>query len=310
VDAAPEIPGIPNPYLSRGADLVAYSGGKFLGGPQCAGLLLGRKDLVRAAWINSAPHHAFGRPMKVGKEEIMGMLAAVEAFVSRDLDGERHAWEAGLAQVAERLARVAGVRVTAGSPARRDPEAGAGPFPELQVAWDHSMIGLTAGELGKTLLDGDPRIMTLAAGEGTSFRLRASPNIKPGDYRLIADRLYEVFTAAPKGTSKPSPRPPVTDVSGRWEVEIEFVRGSSRHTLYLQASGNKLSGAHAGSSLKGDLTGTIDGSAIRIFSSFPTEGTRLTYAFTGTVSGGRMSGEVGLGEYGAGRWTAQRRTAG
>jgi L-seryl-tRNA(Ser) seleniumtransferase len=309
VDGAPEIPKVPNPYLSRGADLVAYSGGKFLGGPQCAGLLLGRKDLVQAAWINSAPHHAFGRPMKAGKEEIMGMLAGVEAFVKRDLEAERRAWEAGLAQVAERLAKVAGVRTGSGS-ARRDPESGAGPFPELQVAWDSSVIGLTAGELGAILLQGEPRIMTLAAGEGTSFRLRASSNIKPGDYHVIADRLYEVFRQAPKGKLKAAPRAPAADVSGRWDVEMEFVRGSSRHTLLLEARGNRLSGMHLGSTLKGDLSGSIDGDAIRMSSSFPIEGTRLTYTFTGTLASGRMSGDVALGEYGSGRWTARRPGAG
>ena len=89
VDAAAHYPARPNPWLSRGADLVACSGGKILQGPQCAGLLMGRKDLVQAAWINSAPHHAFGRMAKVGKEEIMGMLAAVEVWASsRDLQAE------------------------------------------------------------------------------------------------------------------------------------------------------------------------------------------------------------------------------
>ena len=83
VDAAAELPVVPNPYLSRGADLVGYSGGKFLRGPQCAGLLLGRKDLVRAAWLNSSPHHGFGRAMKVGKEEVMGMLAAIEVWKNK-----------------------------------------------------------------------------------------------------------------------------------------------------------------------------------------------------------------------------------
>ena len=67
-----------------GADLVAYSGGKALRGPQSAGVLLGKKDLIRAAWMNSSPHHAFGRPMKIGKEDIMGMLAAVEMWFKRD----------------------------------------------------------------------------------------------------------------------------------------------------------------------------------------------------------------------------------
>src|SRR5579863_4727899 len=75
VDAAADYLIVPNPYLALGADLVAYSGGKIIRGPQGAGLLLGRKDLVRAAWANSAPHHSFGRALKVTKEEIAGMLA-------------------------------------------------------------------------------------------------------------------------------------------------------------------------------------------------------------------------------------------
>src|SRR5262245_37249540 len=77
IDAAPEILTIPNVHLQAGATMVVYSGGKQLRGPQCAGLLLGRKDLVRAAWVHSAPHHGFSRSMKVGKEEVVGMLAAV-----------------------------------------------------------------------------------------------------------------------------------------------------------------------------------------------------------------------------------------
>jgi D-glucosaminate-6-phosphate ammonia-lyase len=84
VDAAAEVLTIPNVHLQRGATVVGYSGGKCIRGPQCAGLLLGEKNLLQAAWANSAPHHAFGRSLKVGKEEIMGMLAAVEAWTKRD----------------------------------------------------------------------------------------------------------------------------------------------------------------------------------------------------------------------------------
>jgi L-seryl-tRNA(Ser) seleniumtransferase len=72
VDAAAELPAKPNPYLARGADLVAYSGGKILRGPQCAGILAGRGDLIRAAWLNSAPHHAFGRAMKTARKKLSG----------------------------------------------------------------------------------------------------------------------------------------------------------------------------------------------------------------------------------------------
>jgi seryl-tRNA(Sec) selenium transferase len=111
VDGAAELPTPPNPYLSRGADLVAYSGGKIIRGPQCAGLLLGRKDLVKAAWINSAPHHSFGRAMKVGKEEIMGLLAAIEAWVGRrDLQAEYRQWESWYAHISQALTRLPGLR--------------------------------------------------------------------------------------------------------------------------------------------------------------------------------------------------------
>ena len=92
VDAAAEILTMPNVHLQNGATLVGYSGGKCLRGPQTAGLLLGRKDLVRAAWVHSAPHHGPARALKVGKEEAIGMLMAVEMWVKRDHDAEWKQW--------------------------------------------------------------------------------------------------------------------------------------------------------------------------------------------------------------------------
>ena len=87
VDAAAEILTVPNVHLENGATLVGYSGGKCLRGPQSAGLLLGRKDLVQAAWVHSAPHHGFARSMKVGKEEAIGMLMAVEMWTQAGPQG-------------------------------------------------------------------------------------------------------------------------------------------------------------------------------------------------------------------------------
>src|SRR5215471_9076180 len=107
VDAAADYLIVPNPYLSLGADLVAYSGGKILRGPQTAGLLVGRRDLVRAAWANSAPHHAFGRGMKVTKEEIVGMLRAVEAWrTDHDLQADFEKWKSWHVHIAQRINRV------------------------------------------------------------------------------------------------------------------------------------------------------------------------------------------------------------
>ena len=100
---------IPNVHLQRGATIVAYSGGKAICGPQCAGLLLGRKDLLMSAWQASAPHHGPGRDNKVGREETLGMLAAVEAWVTRDHDADWKTWLSWLDNISRRVSTIAGV---------------------------------------------------------------------------------------------------------------------------------------------------------------------------------------------------------
>src|SRR5207245_11656942 len=105
VDAAAERPDAPNRYLADGVDAVAYSGGKCLRGPQASGLVLGRKELLQAAFMNGAPHHSLGRPMKAGKEEIMGLLAAVEQWVKRDHQAEWKEWERRLQVITEAVTR-------------------------------------------------------------------------------------------------------------------------------------------------------------------------------------------------------------
>ena len=109
VDAAAEILTIPCVHLERGATVVAYSGGKAIQGPQCAGLLLGRKDILMSAWQASAPHHGPGRDNKVGREETLGMLAAVEAWVKRDHDAEWRKWLSYCDTISKRVSTVDGV---------------------------------------------------------------------------------------------------------------------------------------------------------------------------------------------------------
>src|SRR5260221_275167 len=116
VDAAAEVLTMPSVHLARGATVVGYSGGKCIRGPQCAGLALGDKSLLQAAWLNSAPHHAFGRSLKVGKEEIMGMLAAVEMWMKRDHKAEWKQWEDWLGHIATSVKRVDGVTTKVNQP--------------------------------------------------------------------------------------------------------------------------------------------------------------------------------------------------
>jgi L-seryl-tRNA(Ser) seleniumtransferase len=302
VDAAAELPVVPNPYLSRGVDLVGYSGGKFLRGPQCAGLLLGRKELVTAAWLNSSPHHALGRAMKVGKEEIMGMLAAIEVWRDHyDLEAEYRRWESWYAHISQRITQVSGVQTQV------NPPAGASPFPVLDVSWDAQQIGITAEEVGRLLREGEPRIVSHAEGPGHSFVIRPVA-MKEGEHRIVAERLSKIFREAPRNVPPKPLRAPAADLAGHWELTMEFVGGPTVHQMRLEIDRNQISGTHLGRLAKGRLEGTIDGAEVRLSSSLPYEGTRISYEFTGSVEAGQMSGQASFGEYGQAHWKAVKRS--
>jgi L-seryl-tRNA(Ser) seleniumtransferase len=303
IDAAADLPLRPNPFLEQGVDLVAYSGGKILCGPQTSGVLLGRKDLVRAAYAGSSPHITFGRAIKVSKEEIVGLVVAIEYLVQkRDRRAEDREWVSWFEHIKARIEQVPGVKgelVLPGTPAY---------YPVLFVEWDPAKIGLSNAELGKQMLGGSPRIMTHAEGGGHRFVLRPAA-MYPGEYRLVADRLYEVLKNAPGPQPPPRPAAPAHDVSGHWDVEIEFVAGSSSMSFYLDMNGNDLGGAYASPLVSnGVLRGHVNGGQVEIRTSGRFESTNFDYVFSGSASPDRLEGTVELGwEYGQAKWSAKRR---
>jgi L-seryl-tRNA(Ser) seleniumtransferase len=301
VDAAAEVLTLkPNVHLQRGATVVAYSGGKCIRGPQAAGLLLGEKSFLQAAWINSAPHHAFGRSLKVGKEEIMGMLAAVEMWVKRDHKAEWAMWESWLDHIATSVKRVEGVTAEI-----RQPSADlSNRTPELVVQWKN--LGITGQDVFKLLLETEPRI-NLARSSANSIAV-VPYQMQAGDEKIVADRLYAVLSKPPKMPAPPAAVPPSVNVAGVWEVALQFNYGSANHRVAFEQDGAKLQGTHEGEFASGDLNGTVDGSKVGFQSSLPTDGTRVSFQFEGAVEGGKMSGTVGLGEYGDAKWTAERHT--
>jgi seryl-tRNA(Sec) selenium transferase len=307
MDCADRLPLVPNPYLSRGVDLAAYSGGKIIRGPQTAGMLLGRKDLVAAAFANSAPHHAFARAMKVSKEEVVGMVKAVELLRSgkRNRDAEDEEWRSWFRHIRETVAQIPGV---SGQIIESKDKAY---YPTMKVMWDANQIGITAGEVGKMLLEGEPRIMThagLSENDEASEMLLRPAAMWPGEYKLVAERLHEILSKAPGPRPKPSSAPPEGDVSGLWEAQIQFSVGSTQHSFYLTSKGNSLGGQYTGRLLKGLLRGRVDGKKIQFSSGGRVEGTSLRYSYKGNVNGNQMSGTVDLGEYGTARFTATRKT--
>ena len=310
-DAAAEMVTIPNEHLRRGATFVGYSGGKCLRGPQCAGLVLGRKDLLQAAWVCSAPHHGHGRAMKIGKEEIVAMLAAVEMWALRDHQKEDEIWTAWMQSIGDRVGKISGVTAAVRQPPTIDNHS-----PTLAISWDTAKLGLSGQDVATILLTTEPRIAVTVGGGGrgsggqtgisiTAYQMRLE------DVKTVADRLYEVLSA-PRPAWKPETFSEAAgDLSGRWDVKIQFAAGTGDHTLHIRQQGNRLTGTHQGDFNGRDFTGTISGNDVRISSSVgEAHGASISYHFSGKFEGDSMSGDLDLGEYLSARWTAKRHVFG
>ncbi len=182
VDMASDLPPWENlnKYISAGADLVVVSGGKGLLGPQSTGILAGRRDLIEAATLNASPNDGVGRGMKVGKEEIVALVVALQRAVALDQDAVMAEWNARALWVAGQLQDINGLHAeyklnTAG-------------YGDVDLSWDESAIPLTEAEVKQQLKDGEPSVVY----DGTSVRTRL---LRDGEEQLVAARLRAFFEA-------------------------------------------------------------------------------------------------------------------
>lgn len=303
VDAAAEDLTIPNVHLQRGATIVAYSGGKAICGPQCAGLLLGKKDILMSAWQASSPHHGTGRDNKVGKEEMLGMLAAVEAWVKRDHVEKINTWHSYLNNIAKRVSSISGVTTTV-----REPEGLSNNSPSLVITWDAEKFNLTGQEVGEDLAVNKPRIAVHSSyidENGMTSISISSGQMQPGNDKIVADRIVEILSRTyPKQKEM---APPASDIKGRWDVDIEFFSSRSRHTFFIeQQDGNWIQGAHKGDFTLRDMAGIIDGDQVKFSSSERQVADNVTFVFSGTLKDDKMSGQIYMGEYITASFTASR----
>lgn len=303
-DAAAEILTIPNVHLKNGATMVAYSGGKAICGPQCAGLLLGPKNILMSAWQASSPHHGPGRDNKVGREETLGMLAAVETWVKMDHAAREKNWMSWMNSIVRRVSGIGSVKTVI-----REPEGINNRSASLTISWDPDKLNLSSTELIQELISSKPRI-TVGGGRGTdpemaSISITAS-QMQPGQDKIVGDKLFELLSKKRSPKAETAMKAPNSKISGRWDLEIDYFSSKSDHIIYLEQDGNWLKGIHKTDFSVRELSGTIEGNEVKFLS--PGRRPAVSYTFSGTISGETISGKIDMGEFLTANFTGKKNT--
>ncbi|WP_111308330.1 aminotransferase class V-fold PLP-dependent enzyme [Confluentibacter sediminis] len=188
IDCAADVPPVENlfKYQKMGFDMVCFSGGKGLRGPQSAGVLLGKKKYIDAARLNAPPFgETVGRGMKVNKEEIVGMLVAIEDFLNRDHKKDWELWENQINHIKASVDPIIGLNSKTVVPEL------ANVVPTLHLDWDNKKVKITGDELKEALRKGHPSIEI--AGGGKNSVSITTWMLKPGQERIVASRLFEIL---------------------------------------------------------------------------------------------------------------------
>jgi D-glucosaminate-6-phosphate ammonia-lyase len=300
-DAAAEILTIPNVHLQAGATVVAYSGGKAICGPQCAGLLLGNKDLLMSAWQASSPHHGPGRDNKVGKEEMMGMLAAVEAWVKRDHQAEWKTWLSYLDNISKQVSKISGIKTMVEEPTELSNRS-----PRLKISWDPDVLNITGDEVAENFARTKPRIAIGSSnGPGTTSIHITTGQMQPGNDKIVAERIFNLLSQKRNPRSTSMTAPSVT-LGGYWDVTVEFFTSKSEHTFFIEQDGNWIHGTHTSDFSQQEIMGMVEGDQVTLRSNLRRPGDGITYMFSGKVSGSTISGSIFLGEYLNAKFTAKK----
>ena len=189
IDCAADVPPVENlfRFTKMGFDLVSFSGGKGLRGPQSAGLLLGKRKYIEAARMHTPPRgETIGRGMKVNKEEVLGMMAALELYLEKDHDKEWEMWEKQIKLISESARSIDGVVTEVHVPKY------ANHVPSLRISWNEKKVKLTPNEVRKQLLEGHPSIQTV--GDSKSLGI-TTWMMAPGQERIVAKRVKEILSS-------------------------------------------------------------------------------------------------------------------
>lgn len=307
VDAAAEEPLVPNIHLAAGATFVAYSGGKCMRGPQAAGILLGPKDLCAAAFFNAAPHHNWGRALKVGKEEAMGMLAAVRQWYKRDHDAEQRQWLAWNQSIADSLKGIPSLTTKINMPT----EDLSNRAPTLTIAWDAAQVGITGKELVAALDKGSPRVLVLGGEGHRPDKMQSSVGVmpymmQPEDHKIVAEALNRHLRHPGQQEQSSALTGAAAQLAGTWDVVVRYTRGTGHQLLVLEQSGETVTGQLRGELFGSPVHGSITADQANLHAVIHPYGFEVPFTFQGKVSGNTFSGSLDLGEFGPASFTATR----
>jgi hypothetical protein len=276
-------------------------------------LLLGSKRLVEAAWRNASPHQALGRPMKVSKEDVIGVLTALEYwFEERDQAAEKQKWYDDLAVIAERVGRMPGARGEVIEP------EGVDLVPRLRVVWDRWHYPLDGLALRHRVLDGEPRIM-LDDNSATDDSITIDPfQLQPGEAAQVGEAITAVLREASAASPEP-PHPSPVEIAGNWQLRVDFLQGWRDHRLEIEQRGHELAGHQRSAQFAGPVNGFLSGDLVQLSFTSRYEGSTICYFLDGQIRDGAMSGTAVLGaasdqnhgivnrsQFGTGRWQASR----
>jgi D-glucosaminate-6-phosphate ammonia-lyase len=306
VDAAAHILTIPDVHLAQGADVVGYSGGKGIKAPSCSGLILGRKDLLMSAHQVNSPHHGFGRDNKVGREEHIGMLAAVEAWVKLDHVKEMNTWVSWLETIGNKVGTINGIKTTITRP---DPELIHHVTPYLHIRWDPEQLHVTGEEVAEELGTIAPRIAVQVGRNetGSTGITLVGYMMIPGNDRVAAKRIHEVLSRKRQPKVIPAMKNPIMNMVGLWDMEVEYFSSKVTQHLFIDSQdGNWITGMFKTDLSSRPFTGSVDGNEVKILCMYHVPGDRIETTMQGNIEEGVLTGEMDFHEFNTAKFIAKK----